>query len=295
MNYKMKRINLLLLMLVTVIFTSNAQLLWKISGKGLKEPSYIFGTHHLIPIQFLDSVPGLFPAFNSSKTIVSEVALNNIDATSKIQKSALLPDSVSLKNLLSSIDYDFVNKEITNLLRIDINSINKMHPSLITTLYELELYKQNMHFDENTKSDSYFQIVAFQKNIPVVGLETVDKQIELLFPKNIKKEAQTLIKSILKKDDLIVQMKVMNEFYRAGDLNGLAKLSQQSNKQFNVTEEENAALLDNRNLEWVKQIPALMKKNSCFIAVGALHLPGEKGLINLLRKEGYQVKPVIIK
>ena len=90
-------------------------------------------------------------------------------------------------------------------------------------------------------------------------------------------------------------MKEMNQFYRAGDLNGLAKLSQQSNKQFNITEEENAVLLDNRNLDWVKQIPGLMKKNSCFIAVGALHLPGEKGLISLLRKEGYQVKPVIIK
>ena len=64
------------------------------------------------------------------------------------------------------------------------------------------------------------------------------------------------------------------------------------NKKWGISAEENAEMLDIRNKEWVTQLPELMKLNSCFIAVGALHLPGENGLIQLLRRAGYKVVAV---
>ena len=84
----MKKTILLLVTLITTFSFSQAQLLWKISGNGLKHPSYLFGTHHLITIQFLDSVPGLFKAFNECETVVGEMVLNNIDVSAKIQQAA---------------------------------------------------------------------------------------------------------------------------------------------------------------------------------------------------------------
>ena len=63
----MNRIKLLILLVIICISTVNAQLLWKISGHGLKQNSYLLGTHHLISISFLDSIPGVYPAFNKSK------------------------------------------------------------------------------------------------------------------------------------------------------------------------------------------------------------------------------------
>ncbi|MBP1663721.1 MAG: GumN family protein [Bacteroidetes bacterium] len=288
----MKKLNLFLLILIFSLNASQAQLLWKISGHGLEKPSYLFGTHHLIPIQFLDSVPGLYKAFNSTQTVVSEVVLNNLDTAPAIQRAALLPDSVTIQTLLSKTDYEFANEEITKILRMSLYSLNKMHPSLITKLYELELYKTVEHFDENTKSDSYFQLVAAQKGIPVVGLETVEKQLSLLFPKNYQKEAQLLIETIRNKDKLIGEINEMNQMYRKAKIYELEKLASQSNKQWNVSEEENYALVDERNIDWIRQLPELLSKSSCFIAVGVLHLPGTNGLINLLKKEGYKVTAI---
>ena len=288
----MKKIILYCLFFIFGISTTQGQLLWKITGNGLKNPSYLFGTHHLIPIQFLDSVPGLYPAFNSTKMVVSEVVLNNLDATPAIRMAALLPDTVTIRGLLSPAEYEFVNQELTNTLRMSLDNLNKMHPSLISKLYELELYKKYEHFDENTQSDTYFQLVAAKKGIPIAGLETVEQQVKLLFPENIKKETQLLVASIRNKEILIQEMREMNRLYREGNLDALEVLANQSNKQWNVSEEENKKLIDDRNINWVKQLPDLIKNNSCFVAVGALHLPGNKGLIKLLKNEGYKVIPV---
>lgn len=289
----MKRILLLLALFVIYYSQTEAQLLWKISGNGLKNESYLFGTHHLIPIQFLDSIPGVYPAFNKSKMIVSEIVLSDVDVANKIQKAAMLPDTILIEDLLTPEEFEFVDKELINVLQMSLMNVNKMHPSLIQTLYELELYKERAHFDENTKSDSYFQLVANQKGIPVKGLETVEKQIELLFPRDkLKEKAQDLINVIKNKDTLYKEYEEVNALYRRGDLESIERLNQVSNKEWGVTPEENAKMIDNRNIDWSKQLPALMKSNSCFIAVGALHLPGENGLIKLLRKEGYKVVPV---
>lgn len=288
----MKKIILYCLFFIFGISTTQGQLLWKITGNGLKNPSYLFGTHHLIPIQFLDSVPGLYPAFNSAKMVVSEVVLNNLDATPAIRKAALLPDTITIRGLLNQAEYEFVNQELTNTLRMSLDNLNKMHPSLISKLYELELYKKYEHFDENTQSDTYFQLVAAKKGIPIAGLETVEQQVKLLFPENIKKETQLLVASIRNKEMLIQEMREMNRLYREGNLDALEVLANQSNKQWNVSEEENKKLIDDRNINWVKQLPDLIKNNSCFVAVGALHLPGNKGLIKLLKNEGYKVIPV---
>ena len=288
----MKKIILYCLFFIFGISTTQGQLLWKITGNGLKNPSYLFGTHHLIPIQFLDSVPGLYPAFNSAKMVVSEVVINNLDATPAIRKAALLPDTITIRGLLNQAEYEFVNQELTNTLRMSLDNLNKMHPSLISKLYELELYKKYEHFDENTQSDTYFQLVAAKKGIPIAGLETVEQQVKLLFPENIKKETQLLVASIRNKEMLIQEMREMNQLYREGNLDALEVLANQSNKQWNVSEEENKKLIDDRNINWVKQLPDLIKNNSCFVAVGALHLPGNKGLIKLLKNEGYKVIPV---
>jgi hypothetical protein len=98
-----------------VVFSSlfflnaQAQLLWEVSGNKLKQPSYIFGTHHLVPSEFLDSVPEVYKCFNRSETIVSELVLSAVDAGSAIMKAAMLPQGESIKNLLSKEDYEMLN------------------------------------------------------------------------------------------------------------------------------------------------------------------------------------------
>ena len=289
----MKRINLLIIFSFILLVSANAQLLWKISGHGLKQNSYLFGTHHLIPIQFLDSIPGIYPAFNNAQMVVSEIVLSDPDIAAGISQAAMLPDTLTMEDLLPADDYEYADKEFMKVLQMSLKNLNKMHPSLIQTFFELELYKTRAHFDENTKSDSYFQLVANQKGIPVKGLETVKKQIELLFPKyDLKGKAQELINTIKNKETLYADYEEINKLYRAGDIEGLNIVNKKWNKKWGISAEENAEMLDIRNKEWVTQLPELIKLNSCFIAVGALHLPGENGLIQLLRRAGYKVVAV---
>lgn len=290
----MKKYFVASVMLFLVVFPMSAQLLWKVSGKGLKQDSYLFGTHHLISISFLDSIPGLYPAFNSSKAVVSEIVLNTLDATQKIQTAATLPDSMLMSRLLSSEEFEMLDKEISDLLKITLKQIDMLHPAMIQTFFQLELYKQMAHFDDNTKSDSYFQLVANEKGMPIYGLETIDKQVELLFPKeDLRKQALELVDVAKRKNEAYAELKELNRLYKIGDINGLDRLNKISNTNWGVSDEENAEMVDNRNIDWANQLPALMKSNPCFIAVGALHLPGENGLIKLLRKKGYRVRAIV--
>jgi len=97
----MKRIYFFGLFIVLSLNFLQAQLLWKITGNEHKIPSYIFGTHPLIPVAFLDSVQGLYKAFNECDIVVGEVVINNIEANELLRKAALIPDNKTIKEFFT--------------------------------------------------------------------------------------------------------------------------------------------------------------------------------------------------
>ena len=288
----MKKIILLLFILFTSFSFTQAQLLWRISGKGLKHPSYLFGTHHLIPIQFLDSVPGLFKAFNECETVVGEMVLNNIDVSAKIQQAAIMPNHKKMSELLTVEEYKLVDNELKATIKLGLKEVSIMNPSLILTLYEMEKYKKLTGFSDDKQSDSYFQLVAEEKDKKVLGLETIDQQITILFGNgSLERQAKLLVESIRKKDSILKEIIQLNRLYKAGKLNDLLLLSKGKGEITDMTDEEFKKMADDRNADWITKLPNMMQKSSCFIAVGALHLPGQNGLLKLLEEEGYKVTP----
>ena len=287
----MKKTFLFIAGLITFLPISQAQLLWKITGNGLRHPSYLFGTHHLIPIQFLDSVPGLFKAFNDCETVVGEMVLNNIDASEKIQQAGIMPNHKKMSDLLTVEEYKLVDNELKSVLKLGLKEVSVMNPTLILTMYEMEKYKKLTGFSDDKQSDSYFQLVAVEKNKKVIGLETIDQQIAILFGNgSLERQANVLVESIRKKDIMLLEMTQLNRLYKAGKLNDLLLLSKGKGEITDMTDEEFKKMADERNAEWITKLPGLMQKSSCFIAVGALHLPGQNGLLKLLEKQGYKVK-----
>lgn len=283
----MKRIILISISLAISSISMHAQLLWKISGNGLHKPSYIFGTHHLIPVAFLDSVPGLYKAFNESDAVVGEVVANNIETSELIRKAAIIPDKKNIKDYIPVDKYQQVDTELKSVLKIGLKDLSVMHPAVILDLYEIELFKKLTGVYDDAQSDSYFQIAAAEKDKKIIGLQTVDQQINMLFSKkDIQQEANKLTNSVLKKDSLSRELIMFNKLYKSGKLNDIDLLSQRNEKN---TENTNNIKY---NSDWLKQLPALMKSNSCFIAVEITHLPGNDGLIAGLQKAGYKVKPV---
>ena len=286
----MKKKILILFVLLVSFSTTQAQLLWKISGNGLKHPSYLFGTHHLIPIQFLDSVPGLFKAFNECETVVGEMVLNNLDASAKIQQAAIMPNHKKISDLLTQDEYKLVDNELKATLKFGLKEVSIMNPSLILTLYEMEKYKKQTGFTDDKQSDSYFQLVAAEKDKKVLGLETIDQQIAILFGNgSLERQAKVLIETIRKKESVLNEMIQLNMLYKAGKLNDLLFLSKGRGDVTDMTDEEFRKMADDRNADWMTKLPKIIKESSCFIAVGALHLPGQNGLLKLLEKEGYKV------
>jgi len=289
----MKKYILIFFSMFLCLATIHAQLLWKVTGKGLKHPSYLFGTHHLISIQFLDSIPGLFKAFNETDMVVGEMVMNNIDITAKIQQAAIMPNHTVIKDLLNDDEYKLVDNELKSVLKLGLKNLSIMNPSLILTMYEMEIYKRLTGFTDGKQSDSYFQLVAAEKGKKVIGLETVDQQIAILFGNgSLERQANILVETIQHKDKTLSEMIQLNKLYKTGKIDELVDLSKGKDNTTEMTEEEYANLVDKRNAEWLKKLPAYFKETSSFVAVGAIHLGGKNGLVKQLQRAGYKVKAV---
>jgi len=286
--------NILIVITLLLGFTSiQAQLLWKVTGKGLKHPSYLFGTHRLISIQFLDSIPGLFKAFNECDKVVGEMVFNNIDATAKIQQAAIMPDNVKITDLLNEDQANVLDKELKSVLRLSLKNVSTMNPSLVLTMYEMEIYKKLTGLIDDKQSDSYFQLVAEEKDKEVIGLETIDQQIAVLFGNGtLERQADLLVETIQHKNDILNKMIQMNKLYKAGKIDELVQFSKGKDQVTDMTEQEFAVLVDNRNTDWMIKLPGYFKESSSFVAVDVIHLGGKNGLIKRLQSEGYKVKPV---
>jgi len=289
----MKKIILVILIFTTSFSVTQAQLLWKVSGNGLKHSSYLFGTHHLIPIQFLDSVPGLYRAFNECEVVVGEIALNNIDATSRVEMAASMPNHTKMADLLKGEKYSLVDNELKSVLKLGLKDLSMMNPTLILSLYQIELYKKTTGLTDDKQSDSYFQLVAAEKDKKVVGLETVEQQINILFKNgSLERQADILYETILHKDSTLKDIVQLDRLYKSGKLTELVELSKGKGKLSDLTDNEYAKLVDERNAEWLKKLPKLFSESPCFVAVGALHLGGKNGLIKQMEKAGYHLKAV---
>ena len=271
-----------------------AQLLWEVSGNGLPYKSYLFGTHHLMSASYLDSVQGVYRAFNACRAVVGEVAVDDPTLLKKMTDGARMPNYITMRELFSASDYLRVDSALRSVLGMGLTELAGLKPAMISNLYALELYRQQQPTQsDDWQLDSFFQQVAAQKNIPIVGLETVDEQIALLYnAQTLQRQAFLLVGAVEQSADAAADMAKLNRLYRQGDLDGLLAFYNSDTTQYAPTQQEKFGMIDERNDAWARRLPQLMHERPCFVAVGALHLAGENGLINLLRRAGYKVKPV---
>lgn len=290
----MKKNGLIIISLLLGFSSLQAQLLWKVSGKGLKHPSYLFATHNLISIQFLDSVPGLFKAFNECDMVVAEVVMNNIDASARIQQAAIMPNQTRIKDLLNDDQSKLLDLELKSVMKFGLKDVSILNPSLILSMYEMEIYKKFTGFTDDKQSESYFQLVAAEKGMKIVGLETVEQQIAVLYGiGSLERQADILVETIRQKTNILNEMIQLNKLYKAGKIDDLVEVSKGPDNITEMTEEEYAKLVDNLNADWMSKLPAYFKGSSCFVTVGAIHLGGKNGLVKQLQSEGYKVKAVV--
>lgn len=301
----MKKLMISLLLLCACTIGANAQLLYKISGKGLKAPSYIIGTHHLAKTSFVDSIPGVKDALASCAQVYGELPwddMMNPDSMKYMQSAMMLPQGQKLSNVLSVEQYQKLNAYLKSLLQTDLTNpmleaqMGQFTPTTINTQLSLISYlmKHQGDFDPNNTIDQYFQKEAKKEGKPVGGLETVAFQTQVLLAGETMERQVELLMCFLDNTKFSEDMtEEMSKAFYAQDLKGIKEVMDvKLNTSCDETPEEEAASIDNRNADWLKKMPTIMAGNSTFFAVGAAHLPGEKGVLEGLQRLGYKVEGV---
>ena len=272
-------------------------LLWKISGNKLEQPSYLFGTHHLVQLSFLENIDGVEEAFMATEQTVGEVDMNNMgEMQMQLMMASIMPDGESYQDLMNEDDRALLDATLQEYVGAGLNQFGQMKPAMLNTLLSVMMYKKFYPSEEAGLSmDEYFQKKANNLTRPTLGLETVQDQIDVLFgSQSIERQAESLLCTIKNIDYGKKQMDNLMTAYYAQDLTAMAKLYEEddADNPCPSTQEEKDELNKERNQVWMEKLPEMMSNKSSFIAVGCLHLVGQDGLINQLRNAGYKVEPV---
>jgi len=268
--------------------SSNNTLLWKISGNGLTKPSYLFGTIHMLCADDAVLSQNMKKAIGNADEVYLEVDLDNMmEMLSVIPKMKMTGDT-TLQDLLSKEDYQKVKnyfEERQSMLPFSM--LETFKPILAASTLE----QGDLPCDAPAVMEQVIMEEAKSNNKTIKGLETMGYQAGMLDSIPYRYQAQQLLSYIEnadKKDDT----KEMTEMLKAYNEQDLAKLEAMLLQADAGIASFTDILLYNRNRNWVRKLKDLMKEKALVIAVGAGHLPGDQGVIQLLRKEGYTVDPI---
>lgn len=269
-------------------FGINAQLLWKISGKGLKQPSYILGTHYLIPLVYIDSIHQVYKSFNECKVVVGEVLTNSIEAQTYLEKKSMLAANESLYTYIPLDKQALVDQELKSVLKIGLKELSRMQPDLVLRLYKLELFRQLTGIEDDAQSDSYFQIAANAKDLQVIAFSSLEEQMNENTHADIQQQTNQLVEALLHKSKMSERLLQFNQLYRHGKIESLQFID----THFLASEHEPNPQFELKTDQIFDTIHQLIQKNACFITVDVFRLSGDKSLLKLLTRAGYKVKAV---
>ena len=287
-----------ILLFIGIALNANAQLLWKISGNGQEKPSYILGTHHLVPLSIKDSIAGLPQAIDGTAQVYGEVVMSEAmspEFMQTMQQSMMIAGDTTLQALFTPEQYEVVGKVVKENMMADIAMLAKLKPAAITQQLTVILCMKHLGgFNPQEQLDTYFQQQAIQNGKKVGGLETLQSQINVLFnSQTLQRQANLLYCLVSDIDKAMDQTKRLNEAYKAQKLDDMLKLMEERDgNSCDPLPGEMEALLDNRNKAWIEKMPAIMKHALTLFVVGAGHLPGNNGVLNLLKQAGYSVEPM---
>ena len=280
---------------ISLLATSaSAQIFYKIEGNGLEKPSYLFGTHHMAPISIIETY-NLPQYMDETEQVVGEIDLTQdpMAIGMAMQSHMLAPADSTLSKVIPPEDYLIIDEEFKKWAPIpgaDLTMFEPLKPMVVTTTVTAGIMsKQIPDYDPQNQLDTYFMKKGQQDGKKITGLETPEFQASVLFDITpISVQAEDLVEMLKEPQKLVDSSKKLNDAYMSANLDKMMELTEDedSNSEFMI------AILDKRNAEWLTKLPDIMADAPAFIAVGALHLAGDKGLVEGLRKLGYTVSPV---
>lgn len=284
------------LMIILSSLTSQAQLLWKVSGSGIKGNSYLFGTEHVVPGSFLNEVRGFDEALKQCDVMYGEVTQSDMTSPESMQKLmqlSMAPADSTLSVVLNKEQLAKLEKLLQQYISpmVTVATVDGMKPMALTAQLTLKMILNE--FPEMATMGEVVDMAAQSRakalNKPCRGFETTIEQAELLFGAPISSQTNQLIKLLDNPDKEMAELKSLTAAYKSQDFDKLEKTFLKSMAEDDA---QANALVYRRNENWTKVMMQVMPKESMLVVVGAGHLCGEKGLITLLRNAGYEVTAV---
>jgi len=269
---------------------SNNTLLWRISGKNLSKPSYLFGTMHMLCGDDITLSDSLKAAIQGSDNVYLELEMDNLFEMMGAMQHMNMKGDTTLADLLTKEEYNKVKnyfEEKSSLMPFSM--LESFKPMLAASLIAEQQTKTSC--DNMVAMEQLIMKEAKEAAVKIKGLETMNYQLGIFDKIPYKLQAKQLFEMISKSGDTsdASDLVKLTNAYRSQQLEKLEEMMVKEDMGIkNFTE----LLLYTRNENWAKKLQELMVDKSLVVAVGAGHLPGKRGVINLLRQAGYKVEPV---
>ena len=278
--------------ILLAISTSNAQVLYRISGNSAAAPSYILATNRMVDITFIDTIPSTFKCYAECNKVITEFAMQDYEAIAALRQAALLPDSVQLRNFYSDEQYHEIDDALRINLGMGLDKLGRMKPSYLAEMLRSELMKRWLHYDEDRTMETFFERVALENNTPVYGLDDVGETMYMLFDREpFHWQCEELQKVVEYPEKEVRLERQLLEMYRYGRLADMAYLVKSPDNMTSLSYSD-YQIYAKRNKVWVKRLTPYLKEGKAFITLNAIYLGGEDGLLAQLKAAGYRVKAV---
>lgn len=285
----MKKNFILLFINCCLIFSGYAQqaptsLLWQISGPGITAPSYLFGTFHIMCKSDFTFSDTLKSKLVKAKSFYGELDMNDPGMQAQLVMKSLMTGS-TLQSLFGKEDYPRLSDAFQQITGMSMQMVDRFKPFMTMSLLSMS----TMDCKERWQPETEFLKLAKANGLGVGGLESIEAQVAVMDAEPLDSQVVALKRSILNFDSVKAMMNQMIAMYKLRDPERLYQFM----KQTGISDHMEQIMLTDRNKRWIPLIGKAIQKEPVFFAVGAGHLGGPQGVLALLRKEGYQVIPIV--
>ncbi len=257
------------------------QLLWQIDKPGLPGTSYLFGTMHVRDIRAFDYQALVCEKIGTCEAFATEINLKQAEILLSGQ-SMDLPEGIILADFYSKKKYEKIGRFFQKNTGLDIAHFERAKPMMLTNFMTGSL----LNNDQPLSLDQFLWEYAEQENRIMMGIETVEEQIELMEKIPLDYQAKALWSMVKNVSRFRKNLLNLSNLYQDGNLSKILKSAKKSAGKLRKM------MIYDRNELMADRISLLVTEQTLFVAVGAGHLGGKKGILRKLKTAGFRLKSV---
>lgn len=262
---------------------ASSSLLWQVTGNGLASPSYLFGTFHLMCRPDFSTDGVLKEKLSATKQLYGEVDMD--DHTTTMQLASKMVSANTIESMVTPEEFKHLGDNFQNITGVPLSMFNNFKPFMALSLVTLSTISCN----DRVQPEMELVKIAKQHKLPILGLETIDDQINAINKEPLDSQLNDLKRMLNNFDSVKTVMADLTAVYKKRNVDSLYAFMKAAGTDGQFEQD----LLIERNRRWIPVMENAMKDKASFFAVGAGHLGGPEGVLELLRKRGYRVTPVM--